>query len=64
VSVRPLSDGRTIKAHRDRIRKFFGFRECEGIEPPTRDRARRIIGSAPRQAEQVAVVPGLPQGTW
>lgn len=81
-------DGRTIKAHRADIRKFFGFRECsvldaekaaawlainvcekerqvdrvrqellahlkdEGIEPPTRERVRRIIGSALRQAEQ------------
>ena len=81
-------DGRTIKAHRADIRKFFGFRECsvpdaekaaqwlainvcekerqvdrvrqellaylkeEGIEPPTRDRVRRIIGTALRQAEQ------------
>ncbi|CAI7974472.1 hypothetical protein FRAHR75_1390014 [Frankia sp. Hr75.2] len=81
-------DGRTIKAHRADIRKYFGFRECsvpdadkaaawlavevcekerqvdrvraellahlreERIEPPTRDRLRRIIGSALRQAEQ------------
>ncbi|MEZ0070812.1 hypothetical protein ABH927_000143 [Planotetraspora sp. GP83] len=81
-------DGRTIKAHRTDIRKYFGFRECsvadadkagdwlavrvcekerqvdrvraellahlrEGrIEPPTRDRVRRIIGTALRQAEQ------------
>ena len=81
-------DGRTIKAHRADIRKYFGFRECsvadadkaadwlavkvcekerqvdrvraellaylrqERIEPPTRDRIRRIIGTALRQAEQ------------
>ncbi|WP_433327360.1 DUF4158 domain-containing protein [Spirillospora sp. CA-294931] len=81
-------DGRTIKAHRADIRKYFGFRECsvadadqaadwlavkvcekerqvdrvraellahlreERIEPPTRDRVRRIIGTAPRRAEQ------------
>ncbi|MFG1703473.1 DUF4158 domain-containing protein [Nonomuraea sp. M3C6] len=81
-------DGRTIKAHRADIRKYFGFRDCsvadaekaaqwlavnvcekerqvdrvreqllahlkdEQIEPPTRDRLRRIIGSGLRQAEQ------------
>jgi hypothetical protein len=81
-------DGRTIKAHRTDIRRYFGFRECsvadadkaadwlavrvcekerqvdrvraellahlreERIEPPTRDRVRRIIGTALRQAEQ------------
>ncbi|WP_198541164.1 DUF4158 domain-containing protein, partial [Parafrankia soli] len=81
-------DGRTVKAHRADIRRYFGFRECsvpdadkaadwlavevcekewqvdrvraellahlreERIEPPTRDRIRRIIGSALRQAEQ------------
>ena len=81
-------DGRTIKAHRADIRKYFGFRECsvadadkaaewlaanvyekerqvgqvreelvahlkgERIEPPARDRVRRIIGTALRQAEQ------------
>nr|WP_262496178.1 DUF4158 domain-containing protein [Nonomuraea sp. SYSU D8015] len=77
-------DGRTIKAHRADIRKYFGFRDCtvadaekaaqwlavevcekerqvdrvreqllahlknERIEPPTRDRLRRIIGSGLR----------------
>jgi uncharacterized protein DUF4158 len=81
-------DGRTIKAHRADIRRYFGFRECsvgdadkaaewlaahvcekerqvdqvreellahlrgERIEPPARDRVRRIIGTALRQAEQ------------
>jgi hypothetical protein len=81
-------DGRTIKAHRADIRRYFGFRECsvadadkaaewlaanvcekerqagqvrekllahlrrEQIEPPARDRVRRIIGTALRQAEQ------------
>ncbi len=81
-------DGRTIKAHRADVRRYFGFRECsvadadkaaewlaanvcekerqadrvreellahlkgEGIEPPARDRVRRIIGTALRQAEQ------------
>ncbi|MEU7878269.1 Tn3 family transposase [Microbispora bryophytorum] len=81
-------DGRTIKAHRGDIRRYFGFRECsladadkaadwlavkvcdkerqadrvraellaylreERIEPPARDRIRRIIGTALRQAEQ------------
>jgi TnpA family transposase len=81
-------DGRTIKAHRADIRRYFGFRECsvgdadkaaewlaanvcekerqvdqvreellaqlrgERIEPPVRDRVRRIIGTALRQAEQ------------
>ncbi|GAA2636548.1 DUF4158 domain-containing protein [Actinomadura fulvescens] len=82
-------DGRTIKAHRKDIRKYFGFRECsladsdkaahwlavkvcdkerqvdrvraellahlreERVEPPARDRIRRIIGTALRQAEQI-----------
>jgi len=82
-------DGRTIKAHRADVRRYFGFRECsvadadkgaaewlaanvcekerqadqvreellahlkgEQIEPPARDRVRRIIGTALRQAEQ------------
>ncbi len=81
-------DGRTIKAHRADIRRYFGFRECsvadadkatewlaanvcekerqadrvreellahlkrEQVEPPARDRIRRIIGTALRQAEQ------------
>ncbi len=81
-------DGRTIKAHRTDVRRYFGFRECsvadadkaaewlavnvcekerqvgqvreellahlkgERIEPPARDRVRRIIGTALRQAEQ------------
>ena len=81
-------DGRTIKAHRADIRRYFGFRECsvadagkaaewlaanvcekerqadqvrvellahlkrERIEPPARDRVRRLIGTALRQAEQ------------
>jgi hypothetical protein len=81
-------DGRTIKAHRADVRKYFGFRECsvadsdkaadwlavkvcdkerqvdrvraellahlreERIEPPARDRIRRIIGTALRQSEQ------------
>ncbi|MFC4590149.1 DUF4158 domain-containing protein [Sphaerisporangium corydalis] len=77
-------DGRTIKAHRGDVRRYFGFRECsladadwlavkvcgkerqvdrvraellaylreERIEPPARDRIRRIIGTALRQAEQ------------
>jgi hypothetical protein len=81
-------DGRTIKAHRADIRRYFGFRECsvadadkaaewlatnvcekerqadqvrvellahlkrERIERPARDRVRRIIGTALRQAEQ------------
>ncbi|MDX6391731.1 MAG: hypothetical protein QOJ73_2794 [Streptosporangiaceae bacterium] len=80
-------DGRTIKAHRADIRRYFGFRECsvvdadkaaewlaanvcekerqadrvreellahlkgEQVEPPARDRIRRIIGTALRQAE-------------
>lgn len=80
--------GRTIKAHRADIRRYFGFRECsvadadkaaewlaanvcekerqadrvreellaylkrEQVEPPARDRIRRIIGTALRQAEQ------------
>jgi hypothetical protein len=79
-------DGRTIKAHRADIRRYFGFRECSAadadkaaewlaanvcekerqadqvreellvhlrgarIEPPARDRVRRIIGTALRQA--------------
>jgi hypothetical protein len=81
-------DGRTIKAHRADVRRYFGFRECsvadadkaaewlaanvcekerqagrvrvellahlkrEQVEPPARDRIRRIIGAAMRQAEQ------------
>ena len=81
-------DGRTIKAHRADVRRYFGFRECsvadadkaaewlaanvcekerqadrvreellaylrrEQVEPPARDRIRRIIGTALRQAEQ------------
>jgi hypothetical protein len=81
-------DGRTIKAHRADIRRYFGFRECsvadadkatewlaanvcekerqadrvreellahlkrEQVEPSARDRIRRIIGTALRQAEQ------------
>ena len=81
-------DGRTIKAHRADVRRYFGFGECsvadadkaaewlaanvcekerqagqvreellahlkgEQIEPPARDRVRRIIGTALRQAEQ------------
>ncbi|MGV9838044.1 Tn3 family transposase [Nocardia niigatensis] len=81
-------EGRTIKAHRAGVRKYFGFRACsvsdaekaaewlagnvcekerqldrvreqllrhlkdERIEPPTRDRVRRIIGTALRQSEQ------------
>jgi hypothetical protein len=91
----PMSDlgfyewgGRTIKAHRTDIRRYFGFRECsvadadkaaewlaanacekerqpdrvreellaylkrEQVEPPTRDRIRRVIGTAMRRAEQ------------
>ena len=81
-------DGRTIKAHRADIRRYFGFRECsladadkaaewlaanvcekerqadrvreellaylkrEQVEPPVRDRIRRVVGTALRQAEQ------------
>ncbi len=81
-------DGRTIKAHRADVRRYFGFRDCsaadadkaaewlaanvcekerqavqvreellahlkgERIEPPARDRVRRIIGTALRHAEQ------------
>ncbi len=81
-------DGRTVKAHRADIRRYFGFRECsvadadkaaewlaanvcekerqadrvreellaylkrEQVEPPARDRVRRVIGAALRQAEQ------------
>jgi hypothetical protein len=81
-------DGRTIKAHRADVRRYFGLPECsvgdadkaaewlaanvcekerqvdqvreellahlkgEQIEPPARDRVRRIIGTALRQAEQ------------
>jgi Domain of unknown function (DUF4158) len=81
-------DGRTIKAHRADIRRYFGFRECsvadadkaaeclaanvcekerqadrvreellaylkrEQVEPPARDRIRRVVGTALRQAEQ------------
>jgi Domain of unknown function (DUF4158) len=81
-------DGRTIKAHRTDIRRYFGFRECsvadadkaaewlaanvcekerqpdrvreellaylkrEQVEPPARDRIRRVVGTALRHAEQ------------
>ena len=81
-------DGRTVKAHRADIRRYFGFRECsvadadkaadwlaanvcekerqadrvreellaylqrERVEPPSRDRVRRVVGAALRQAEQ------------
>ena len=81
-------DGRTVKAHRADIRRYFGFRECsvadadkaaewlaanvcekerqadrvreellaylkrEQVEPPARDRVRRVIGTALAQAEQ------------
>ena len=84
--------GRTIKAHRADVRRYFGFRECsvadadkaaewlaanvcekerqvdrvrhellahlkgEQIEPPARDRVRRIIGTGLRHAEQALTV--------
>jgi TnpA family transposase len=84
-------DGRTVKAHRADIRRYFGFRECsvadadkaaewlaanvcekerqadrvreellaylkrEQVEPPARDRIRRVIGTALRQAEQALI---------
>ena len=84
-------DGRTIKAHRTDIRKYFGFRECsiadadkaaewlaanvcekerqadrvreellahlkrEQVEPPSRDRVRRVVGTALRQSEQALI---------